>query len=235
MRHIIKLSMVLLAIVSTYFVYDTMQMVAPVWVAIASSVSLASVYVGLAFAEVPRHQRGNALVIAGSALAIESMFGILHTLRVMAPHLFTDMPVWAIVVLAVLFGVPFSALLFAVAHFVVHQEADEQDAPLLRYLATIAESSNRTMPAMLEHVAELAAASNRTMPAMLEQLAELAEASKSGLQASTKAQTAYACPNCGAPLTQGQYGSAVRHGHCSSCKSTTNGNGHDLRDTEVLM
>lgn len=217
MKHIIKISMVLLAVVSTYFVYDTMQIVAPMWVAIASSVSLASVYVGLAFAEVPRHQAPTAMTIAGSALGIEASMGIVHTLRTMAPQLFVDMPMWSIVAMSVLFGVPFSALLFAVAHFVVHQNRGDDDNPMTQ---------------TLRHIASIAAASNVNAAAF----AELAAASKSGLQATTKAETAYECPNCGAALSQAQYGAAKKWGHCSACKPA-NGNGHkvdDIRDMEVI-
>jgi len=215
MKHIIKLSMVLLAVVSTFFVYDTMQLVSPRWVAVASSISLASVYVGLAFAGVSQHQRGTAMNIAGSALAIEASMGIVHTLRVMAPGLFVDMPMWAIVAMSVLFGVPFSALLFAVAHFVVHQQTDEDDSPLAQ---------------TLQHVAAIAAASNANSAAMR----ELAAASQNSLQVSTKTSTAFACPNCGSELSQGQYGAAMRHGYCSACKPV-NGNGYkNIEDMEVL-
>jgi hypothetical protein len=214
MRHIIKLSLVLLAVVTTFFVYDTMLMVAPWWVAVASSVSLASVYVGLAFTPIPHYQRSTAVTIAGSALGIEASMGIVHALRIMAPSLFVDMPMWAIIGMSVLFGVPFSALLFAVAHFVVHQHGGDDDNPMSQTLV---------------HIARLAEASN----ANAEAIARFAEANKSGLQALTKAETVYQCPSCGATLTQGQYGAAMRHGYCSACKS----NGHkaeDIREMEEL-
>jgi hypothetical protein len=189
-------------------------MVAPWWVAVASSISLASVYVGLAFTPIPHHQRGTAVTIAGSALAIEASMGIVHALRIMAPSLFVDMPMWAIIGMSVLFGVPFSALLFAVAHFVVHQHSNDDDNPMSQTLV---------------HIARLAEASN----ANAEAIARFASASENAPQALTKTSTAYECPNCGAGLSQGQYGAAMRHGYCSACKS----NGHkaeDIREMEEL-
>jgi hypothetical protein len=217
MRHIIKLSLVLLAVVTTFFVYDTMLMVAPWWVAVASSISLASVYVGLAFTPIPPHQRGTAVTIAGSALAIEASMGIVHALRIMAPSLFIDMPMWAIIGMSVLFGVPFSALLFAVAHFVVHQHGGDDDNPMSQTLV---------------HIARIAEASNANAQA----IARFAEASENAPQALTKTSTAFSCPNCGGELSQGQYGAAMRHGYCSACKPS-NGNGHKnekIEDMEEL-
>jgi hypothetical protein len=216
MRHIIKLSLVLLAVVTTFFVYDTMLMVAPWWVAVASSVSLASVYVGLAFTPIPHHQRGTAVTIAGSALAIEASMGIVHALRIMAPSLFVDMPMWAIIGMSVLFGVPFSALLFAVAHFVVHQHGgDEDDNPMSQTLV---------------HIARLAEASNANAQA----IARFAEASESGVQALPKTSTAYECPKCGAALSQGQYGAAMRHGYCSACKPSNGHTNERIEDMEEI-
>jgi predicted RNA-binding Zn-ribbon protein involved in translation (DUF1610 family) len=214
MRHIIKLSLVLLAVVTTFFVYDTMLMVSPWWVAVASSISLASVYVGLAFTPIPHHQRGTAVTIAGSALGIEASMGIVHALRIMAPSLFVDMPMWAIIGMSVLFGVPFSALLFAVAHFVVHQHGGDDDNPMSQTLV---------------HIARLAEASNANAQA----IARFAEASESAPQALTKTSTAFSCPNCGGELSQGQYGAAMRHGYCSACKPS-NGNGHKKESVEDM-
>jgi hypothetical protein len=100
----------------------------------------------------------------------------------------------------------------------VHQHGgDEDDNPMSQTLV---------------HIARLAEASNANAQA----IARFAEASENAPQALTKAETAYQCPSCGATLTQGQYGAAMRHGYCSACKPS-NGNGHKnekIEDMEEL-
>lgn len=257
----LKVSMVFLAVVTTYFVFDTMQMVAPTWVSVASSLALSMVYVGLAYAKISPQQRTSAMIIAGSALAIEASMGVIHTLRILAPDIFTDMDGRFIGFLAFLFGVPFSALLFSIAHFVVHESEDLKETRLtavVQNVTEIANATNTAMPSVVQHVATIAESINASLPGMLGQMQAMTTATNDMIRQSA-AETAKAtgdmlsivedlkttphattskhqCPNCGTTLTQGQYGQAIRRGYCTSCKPHSNGHtGEDAINDTVAM
>jgi hypothetical protein len=203
MRHLIKMSMVLLASVSVYFVYGFTKEVAPIFVALSAAGSLVSVYVGLAFADIPKDQQRSAVVIAGLAMAIEAVYGILYAMAVQAPYLFEAPPLWATIALSILHGSPFTILLFAVSIFVVHSEQrqngsignEERIAILLRQTTQMLEAHEDRMLTMHEHSCE-------ATDAMLE---------------APKAKS-YSCPECASPLNKGAYMTAHKLGYCASCR-----------------
>jgi|GEM_PF-5788140 len=127
MRHLLKLSMVLLACVAVFFVYSFTAQVAPWYIALLSAGSLVSVYLGLAYTPIPQSQRRFAISISALAMLIEMFYGILYVLNVQAPYLFNPpLPLWADIALSVLHGAPFTLLLFSVSMFVFHNQIDTQ-------------------------------------------------------------------------------------------------------------
>jgi len=101
MRHLLKLSMVLLASVAVFFVYSFTSQVAPWYIAVLSAGSLVSVYLGLAYTPIPLAQRRFAISISALAMLIEMLYGVLYVLSVQAPHLFAaPLPMWADIALA---------------------------------------------------------------------------------------------------------------------------------------
>lgn len=57
MRHIIKLALILLAAVASYYVYRFTALVADEFIAYGAACSLVCTYVGLAWARIPESQR----------------------------------------------------------------------------------------------------------------------------------------------------------------------------------
>lgn len=206
MRHLIKVSMVLLASVAVFFVYSFTAQVAPWYVALLSAGSLVSVYLGLAYVPIPQAQRQFAIGISALAMFIEMLYGVLYVLNVQAPYLFEPpLPLWADISLAVLHGAPFTVLLFSVSVFVVHQGNQ----------ASFVGNEER-VASLVQQATVLLAATNERLLA----LPEPHQATEEALQVQTRTTEAiYACPKCGQPLTLGQYGAAVRNGYCRACKS----------------
>lgn len=134
MKHIIKLAMVALAVVATYYVAMFTAQVAPLWVAVAASGSLVCSYVGLAFADIPQAQQRQARAVAVAAMVIEALYGFLYVLHVQSPAVFAaPLPLWLSVPLAALHGAPFTVLLYFVSLFIVH---GNQSAPSVTATAT---------------------------------------------------------------------------------------------------
>lgn len=125
MQHIIKLAMVLLAVVATYFVGQFTALVAPWYIAVGAAGSLVATYIGLAFASIPTEQRQRANRVAVAAMLIEAAYGTLYVLHVQNPGLFEPpLPLLASVPLALLHGSPFTVLLYFVSLFIVHERVE---------------------------------------------------------------------------------------------------------------
>lgn len=148
MRHLIKIAMVVLAIVATYYVYAFTAHVAPMAVAIASASSLVLVYVGLAFARIGDDQRPAATAVGVTAMLIEAVYGVLYVLSVQSPEIFAaPLPLWLSIVLAVLHGAPFTILLYFVAHFVVSEQREA--TPEQQIVATLQAAQRQFLVDML--------------------------------------------------------------------------------------
>jgi hypothetical protein len=209
MRHLIKMSMVLLASVSVYFVYGFTKEVAPIFVAVIAAGSLVSVYVGLAFADIPKDQQRSAVTIAGLAMAIEAVYGILYAMAVQAPHLFEDPPLWATITLSILHGSPFTFLLFVVSTFVVHSE---------QQASTV--SNEQRISFLVQQSSDVAQQTTALLEAMQDRMLTMHEHSYEATDAMLEAPKAksYSCPECGSTLNKGAYMTAHKHGYCASCR-----------------
>lgn len=196
MKHLIKLALVLLASVASYYVYEFTAMVADRWIALGAASSLVGTYVGLAFAEIPGEQRNRAQLVAWAAMLIEALYGTLWVLHRQSPELFVPpLPIGLSVALAVLHGASFSVLAFFVSLFVFHAQA-KQAGPVVR---TDTEAMLGICRDMLAEIRmERAAAHPFPEPAGEPKM--------------------YPCPKCEQPLTQAAYGAAQRWGRCYQCR-----------------
>ena len=206
MKHLIKLALVLLAGVAAYLVYGFTAAVAPSWVAALAAGSLVSTYIGLAFADIPATQQINAVRVAIAAMVVEALYGTLFVLSQQYPAFFALPPVWAAVPLAMLHGASFSVLAFFVSLFVFHAQrgAGVVSSPEERVALILADALAARLPALPEQA---------SYPAPR----QVHDAGTQAVHTPNKAARIYACPSCGQSLSQGQYGAAVRHGHCRDC------------------
>ena len=197
MRHLLKLSMVLLACVAVFFVYSFTAQVAPWYIALLSAGSLVSVYLGLAYTPIPQSQRRFAISISALAMLIEMFYGILYVLNVQAPYLFNPpLPLWADIALSVLHGAPFTLLLFSVSMFVFHNQIDtqrlsteerivvtlDQQAQLLKQLtdAQAMLAAPQEMPRAMQAAGRSNANSNASMAMAMGENAPMPVASRNG-------------------------------------------------------
>lgn len=207
MRHLIKIALVLLAGVAAWLVFGFGSAVLPLPVAALSAGSLVATYIGLAFADIPQSQQARAIKVAWAAMVVEALYGTLYVLSLQYPAFFAQPPVWAAVPLAMLHGASFSVLAFFVSLFVFHGQRDGSAivSPEERVALIFAETLAARLPALPEQAIYAA-------PRL---------AHDPGTQAvltPNKAARVYACPSCGASLSQGQYGAAKRHGTCRQCR-----------------
>lgn len=242
MRHLLKLSMVLLASVAVFFVYSFTAQVAPWYVAVVSAGSLVSVYLGLAYTPIPRSQRRFAISISALAMLIEMLYGILYVLSVQAPYLFEPpLPMWADIALVVLHGAPFTLLLFGVSLFIVHNQHDpqhlsteerivitlDQQAQILKQLAAAPDAermlwahntAGHTSQAPSASQPDAMQAPNANQHASDASKPDAMQALNANQHVSDAGQERYICPNCGTTLNRYQYANAKRFGYCSNCK-----------------
>ena len=126
MKHIIKFALILLAGVAATFVFGFVSLVAHWAVALIAAGSLVGTYIGLAFADIPDHQRGRAQHVAVGAMLIEAVYGTLYVMHIQDAALFAaPMPLVLNVPLAILHGAAFSVLAFCVSMFVVNEGAGQ--------------------------------------------------------------------------------------------------------------
>ena len=132
MKHLIKLSMVSLAVVSVYYVASFLWMVAHPVVSVLSGASLVFTYVGLAYTPFNGKQKDFAIYVAAFAMGIEVAYGVTWNMSQLSPEMFvlSSMPIWMSITLSLLHGAPFSILLFLTSLLVFkNEEAKECTLP----------------------------------------------------------------------------------------------------------
>jgi len=130
MRHLLKLALLMLAGVASYYVYGFTVQVAPFPIALGAAGSLVGTYVGLAFADVPSDQRSRAMYVARAAMIVEALYGFLFVLAQQSPEWFAvPMHPALSIALAALHGAAFSVLAFFVSLFIVHERGGLPETP----------------------------------------------------------------------------------------------------------
>lgn len=214
MKHLIKAALFALAAVAAYFVYAFTSQVAPLVVAVAAAGSLVGTYVGLAFADIPVHQRARAGHVALGAMLIEAAYGSLYVLSLQFPGFFAAPPVWVAIPLALLHGAAFSILAYFVSIFVVH-EAAQPAAPVAQPAAQAAQPDALELLRLL--VAELRSAP--ALPAPQESYARPADERTQPVAGPSMPAIPERCPSCGHGASRMQLRTAAQHGgwRCAGC------------------
>ena len=183
-------------------------------------------YLSLAFIEFDDQQRQrNAARVAKTAVATAIVLNVLADYAARVPVGLTGAAAflatfdWLLLVLSVLESAPLAGLAYTLA-VLLHTRSSKQHTAADAQHSTVAAQYSAASAADASSILTDAAVDTQHTAASADSNTQQMQQRQQRTAAGQHRSASFACPRCGAALTQQQYAAARRYGYCTKCKTS---------------